>query len=371
MLFKNCQWNTDWEGVHGFNDMAMEITREFHPDGRKAGETFFAKISKIDDWWALTRKNYRAGTTLVLILPFLKAWGVTDVKMREYAANNLRLIPGAKDTLASIGRMMPTFIISTTYRSCMLPLIKTICIPEKNLYCTQVTLDEYSFSKAEIRKIAKIEREISDMPILDWPDGTKHENQLPHEMQKTVWRFNQIFWRKEGLMGIKSYRRMIEDIEVIGGPGKAKAVKESCKITGIPLSRVVYTGDSITDVEAAQAIHSKGGLVISVNGNRYAVRAADIACMIDHTIALEILLLAFAKGGHMLVNTILHSWHWENLVEKAKSPFFKKLIERLHNVYPENLPTIEWVIEKNLNSVIEQSEAFRKHIRGKVIGELG
>jgi len=73
----------------------------------------------------------------------------------------------------------------------------------------------------------------------------------------------------------------------------------------------------------------------------------------------------------MLVNTILHSWHWENLVEKAKSPFFKKLIERLHNVYPENLPTIEWVIEKNLNSVIEQSEAFRKHIRGKVIGELG
>lgn len=372
MLFKNCQWNTDWEGVHGFNDMAMEITREFHPEGKKAGEEFFAKISKIDDWWALTKKGYRAGTTLVLILPFLKAWGVTDAKMQGYAASHLRLIPGSKNTLSSMRKIMPVFIVSTTLSPCMEPVIKMCGISKENLYCTQVSLDIYQFNRAEIRQIKRFEKEISKMPILDWPGNTAKESNLPQEMQKVARGFNQIFWKKAGLMGMNAYQKMIKEIKIIGGPGKAEAVKDSCQRTGNPPSRVAYTGDSITDVQALKLVRENGGLAISANGNRYALGAAEIACMLEHTIILEVLLLAFAKGGKDLVINTVQNWSWQALERlNLEKSLFEPKIEMIHLIYPKSLPRVEIVTEKSLDSLIEQSEAFRKYLRGEVIGKLG
>ena len=370
-MFKNSQWCSDFEGVHDFNDMAAELTGVFHPRGQKAGGKFFANISKIDDWWALTRKDYRAGTTLVLILPFLKVWGVTDAKMRDYAVKNLRLIPGAKDTLTTIARLMPTFIISTTYSACIHPVGEVVGVPKENLFCTKVSLDSYQLSSAEIRRIKGFEKEISAMPILEWPEGARAENRFSGEMQRLVYRFNQIFWREEGLMRVRAYQRMIKEIKVIGGLGKAEAVQQSCRITGVPLEGTIYTGDSITDQEAFQLVNEEAGLTIAVNGNRYAVENADVACLIEHTSALEILILAFARGGHTLVNTIVQKWNWETMRRLERKQLFRESIKRLRSAYPENLPLIVMVTEQNLNSLIEQSEAFRKQVRGKVIGSLG
>jgi energy-converting hydrogenase A subunit R len=370
-LFKNFQWCSDFEGVHDFNDMAAELAGVFHPDGQKAGERFFANVSKIDNWWALTKKDYRAGTTLVLILPFLKIWGVTDAMMRDYAVKNLRLIPGAKETLTSMARLMPTSIISTTYSTCILPVGKIVGIPKQNIFCTQVSLDSYQLSSVEIRRIERFEKEISAMPILDWPEGARAENRLSDEMQRLVYRFNQIFWREEGLMGVRAYQRMIKEIKVIGGPGKAEAIQQSCRITGVPPEGTIYTGDSITDKEAFQLVNQGGGLTIAVNGNRYAVEKADVACLIEHTSALEILILAFAQGGHTLVNSIVQKWNWETMRRLERKDLFREPIKRLRTAYPKDLPLVAMVTEQNLSSLIKQSEAFRKQVRGKVIGSLG
>ncbi|RLI17784.1 hypothetical protein DRO54_11020, partial [Candidatus Bathyarchaeota archaeon] len=123
---------TDCEGPISKNDNAFELASHFIPEGEK----FFALISKYDDVLAetLKRQGYKAGNTLKLILPFLKAYGVTDRKMREYSAGNILLVPGAKETLHFVKETMPAYIVSTSYE----PYIHALCnltnFPNENAY---------------------------------------------------------------------------------------------------------------------------------------------------------------------------------------------------------------------------------------------
>src|SRR3990170_5033021 len=91
---------SDCEGPISKNDNAFELMEHFVPEGDK----LFTRISKYDDVLAdvVKKPGYNAGDTLKLILPFLKAYDVTDVQMREFSAENILLIPNSKDTLEQI-----------------------------------------------------------------------------------------------------------------------------------------------------------------------------------------------------------------------------------------------------------------------------
>ena len=84
------QFITDCEGPISKNDNALELATNFLPEGEK----FFTQLSRYDDFLALTgREGYKAGDTLRLILPFLKAYGTTDKKIVEYfSQRNLPII---------------------------------------------------------------------------------------------------------------------------------------------------------------------------------------------------------------------------------------------------------------------------------------
>ncbi len=73
---------SDCEGPISKNDNAFELAANFIPNGDK----LFANISKYDDVLAdvLRKPGYSAGSTLKLILPFFKAYGVTDKQMEEF-----------------------------------------------------------------------------------------------------------------------------------------------------------------------------------------------------------------------------------------------------------------------------------------------
>ena len=87
----------DCEGPITKNDNAMELAEHFIPQGGH----FFSVISRYDDFLAdiAKRQGYRAGNTLKLILPFLKAYGATNRRIKEYSARNLLLVAGADQTL--------------------------------------------------------------------------------------------------------------------------------------------------------------------------------------------------------------------------------------------------------------------------------
>ena len=72
---------SDCEGPLSKNDNAFELAANLVPDGG----TFFALISKYDDVLAdvIQKPCYKAGDTLRLILPFLKAYGATNKQIKD------------------------------------------------------------------------------------------------------------------------------------------------------------------------------------------------------------------------------------------------------------------------------------------------
>ncbi|MEM2819977.1 MAG: hypothetical protein QXF31_02230, partial [Candidatus Bathyarchaeia archaeon] len=80
---------TDCEGPVSKNDNAFELSSWLIPKG----DRFFTLISRYDDVLAdiVKRPGYKAGDTLKLIVPFLKAYGATNGLMKKFSMETLLL----------------------------------------------------------------------------------------------------------------------------------------------------------------------------------------------------------------------------------------------------------------------------------------
>jgi len=347
------QINLDCEGPITKNDNALEVSQYFLPMGGK----FFSLLSKYDDFLAdiIKRKGYRAGTTLAFILPFLKAYGATNKIIKDYSRNHLSLVPGAKKTLFYLKEKMPTFIISTSYQ----PYIEALCdfmdFPQENTYSTILDLDKYQIPEKETKRLKEILQEIITLPSLNL-SGVKKKEDLSLKMQKTVQQLNEIFGKEIPSM---ECGRILREVSPLGGKEKAKAVLDSLRKTEGKISDLMYVGDSITDVEALNLVR-EGGLAISFNGNAYALRAAELACLSPHTFPLEILAEVFCQEGKKGVLDLVEKWP-DTLGRKAR--------EKILTFKP--LPGLEIITQSNLTSLIKKSEKMRKELRGKIVGKLG
>ena len=367
-MVQKVQWDTDGEGVHFFNDIAEELASELHPDGKEAGESDFDKKSKYDNLLELTRPGHRAGTTLLFEIPSLISWGCNDTLAEDYTVKNLRMIPGAIETLAYVSKIMPVFFISTTYSICVVPIAKMAGIPVENLYCTWMSFNKYSLGSSEIRLINRLNQEIATMPKLNWEKDEKTRKPiLTKEMQEVAKRMDGIFLENGELMNIPTYRQMVSEIKIAGGAGKVEAIQDSCRRTGNSLRDTAFADDSITGLQGLRLVQENGGLALSVNGNKYAVTEAEFVCLLNNALPLAALLFAFSRGGREAVRILVQNWKWSTIENLGLE---QTLVDQLHQVYPRDLPQVELVTEEKLARQIRESEDHRTYIRGEV-GKLG
>ena len=122
---------SDCEGPISKNDNAFELAENFIPNGDK----LFANISKYDDVLAdiIHKPDYSAGSTLKLILPFFKAYGITDRQMEEFSEQNIVLIANSKTTLQHVQQIADAFIVSTSYEHYIRALCKAVIFHTKIL----------------------------------------------------------------------------------------------------------------------------------------------------------------------------------------------------------------------------------------------
>jgi len=348
---------TDCEGPISKNDNALELAANFLPEGEK----FFTQLSRYDDFLALIgREGYKAGDTLRLILPFLKAYGTTDEKIVEYSRKNILLMPGAKETLRFVQKRMPSFIVSTSYQPYVRALCEAIKFPPESVYCTELNIDKYSISRKEVGKIKGFTREILSYPLIE----VSEIDNLSHQTKKVINRLEEIFWKE--IVSMES-GKMLEEINPIGGREKVIAIKDSLKKTNTSPSDAMYIGDSITDVEALSFIRENKGLAVSFNGNRYAIETAEVACISENTVPISLIADAFSQGGKERVMELVKNWGYDVF----KSGFVdKELAKRTLSLYPGELPLLEVVSGNNIKRLISESEKFRKRVRG-VAGSLG
>ncbi|MDH5793451.1 MAG: HAD hydrolase family protein, partial [Candidatus Bathyarchaeota archaeon] len=312
---------SDCEGPISKNDNAFEITSHFVPDGDK----LFTVISKYDDVLAdvLKRPNYKAGCTLKLILPFLKAYDVTDCKMREFSAQSLLLISNIKDTLRHVRSVAYAFIVSTSYEHYIKALCQALGFPYENTYCTRVSIDKYHMTGGEKTKLKETAKEISQMHMIEIPPNAKSVKDFPKKYQETILRLDEIFWKE---IACTDCGRIFSEVNPVGGSEKAESIKDIVQKASVALADVMYVGDSITDVEAFRLVRENGGLTVSFNGNQYAIKNAEIAVLSENSILTAVIADVFSKFGKQQTLSLIENWGPQAL---KKSPVNRTLLNSL------------------------------------------
>jgi len=354
---------SDCEGPISKNDNAYELAAHFIPNGA----TLFTNLSCYDDVLAdiVHKPNYCAGSTLRLILPFFKAYDLTDQQLEEFCIQNITLLPHITDTLNYLNNFAEVFIVSTSYEHYIKALCKTLNFPYKNTYCTKVSLDKYNLDPQEQTRLRDIAQEITQMPKIIIPPNAESLNDFSATDQATIQRLDEIFWTQ---LPKTSAGKLLTEVVTIGGPQKAKAICDAAKRSNTQLSNVIYVGDSITDVEAFKLVRKSEGLTVSFNGNAYAVRNAEIAVLSESTLVTAALALLFYHTGRSKMFLLAKNWCQEVL---TKDSCISILMERPFTVYPDTLPDVWVITSKNVEKIVQDSCAFREKIRGKNIGRLG
>ena len=354
---------TDCEGPISKNDNAFELASHFIPNGNR----LFTIISRYDDILAdlVKRQGYKAGDTLKLVLPFLKAYHVTNEKITNFSSQNLTLMPGANEMLRFVRGFMSSYIVSTSYEHYMRALCAAVKFPFENVHCTQIDLDSHPMVNHEREEIRRLAEMIVKLPMLKIPKDARSLTDLPNPMQTAVHRLDEIFWNKIVNMQIG---KLMSEVNPVGGPEKTAAIKDIVTKLNGRLENVIYVGDSITDVSAFQLVRLAGGPTVSFNGNSYAIREAEIAVLSRNAIVTAVLANMFRRFGKAQLMTFIKEWKPSTLrkigLPEALNDCFSKSCGRKY-------PKIALVTKVNMTKLMRESTQLRKSVRGKAIGKLG
>jgi len=358
------QFVTDGEGPITKNDNAFELSCQLIENGDK----FFTLVSKYDDVLAdvFHKRGYKAGDTLRLILPFLKAYGATNRRMIDLSKANILLVPGAGRTMRFVHEFMQSFIVSTSYEHYVNAVCEAIGFPFENVYCTKVNMDETKMEEWEQLVLKNYAKEISLMPMIKIPEGARVAEDFDPKDQRTIRRLDDIFWQE--MTDLPSYQLILE-VNPVGGEKKAASIVDICRKTTASLEDTMYVGDSITDVQAFRLVRDGGGLSVSFNGNSYAVREAEVAVMSPDAVTTSVLAETFYKGGKDSVMELIENWNMEHI--KKAGIVHEYLVKELARIFPEQLPDVARISSENMPQLSQLSSKFRKTVRGEAIGTLG
>ncbi|MBM4275986.1 MAG: hypothetical protein FJ134_16230 [Deltaproteobacteria bacterium] len=362
---RNIQLDTDLEGPLALNDNAFELCREFI---QPHGDRFFKLVSRYDDYLAdmVKKPGYKAGDTLKCILPFLKAYGLTNDKIRDFSRKTVKLVPGAEKMYGFLRRQgFPIFAISASYRQFAEAVGKKVGFNAENIFSTELDLDQYVLSPAEADELRRLMNEIADAPEIELPPETSSPEDLPPRVQEAIALYDRIFYEKIPAMHIG---RIYREVNVVGGPEKVQALQESLARTGVSMADSIYVGDSITDVQAFQTVRAAGGLSISFNGNHHAVKAAEVVVAAGSAWSVALLACVFRQWGKDGVFELAAPESPDKprtivLPEAIIEPIARGLHGRVFNLYLSTNP--------DLKRIIQESAAMRAQLRGAAVAELG
>jgi predicted HAD superfamily phosphohydrolase len=347
------------------NDNAFELCRDFLGP---AGAGFFTQVSRYDDYLAdiLQKPGYKAGDTLKLILPFLRAVGLTNERLTTYSEKSLKLMPDAQAAypfLRSLG--FPMYEISTSYRQFAEAVGLKLGFAPERIFSTALDLDRYPVPEGEGETLRRLQAEIVAAPEIKLPPGAKSPKDLTKKVEEAIALLDRIFFETIPRLEIG---RIYQEVNPLGGAEKRRALEDSLAGTGVSLKDVIYVGDSITDVEIFRKVQAGGGLSLSFNGNRYAVNAAEFSVVADNTWPLPLLAVIFRDWGREGIEEVATSGRAAQsrilaLPEIVIDPIMEGLKGRNFTIQPRQTPHRE--------ALIDQSLAMRRQLRGRDIGSLG
>ena len=341
---------TDCEGPLTLNDNAFELCAHFIENG----DELFKILSLYDDYLVdvVKKEGYKAGNTLKLILPFFVLENLKNKDLIDFSQNNIYAVRDSKFLLKYLKEAMNTYIVSTSYGQYIEALSNYMDFPFENTYYTNVDVDVLSLNDEESLKIAEYKNQIL-------------ENPEDYEL------FDEIFFKEIPEMPI--YEE-IKKIEVVGGLGKKLAIDDIIEKDKIDVNKILYIGDSITDVEPLDFAFKNNGISISFNGNEYPLKVAQIAIVSPSAVTTAVIADIYANNDKNKVLDFINDY---NSMKDINSLFDdykinEKIKEKFFEVFNDNeFPIIEIINEDNYDEILKESVNMRNNIRGEDIGGLG
>ena len=341
---------TDCEGPLTLNDNAFELSAKFIENG----DELFKILSLYDDYLVdvVKKKNYKAGNTLKLILPFFVVENIKNGDMIDFSQNNIYSVADSKFLLTYLKEAMNTYIVSTSYGQYIEAVSNYMEVPFENTFYTNVDVDGLTLNDDEIKKV----REFKEIIL---------ENPTDYEL------FDDIFFSQITKMGI--YEK-IKDIEVVGGLGKKLAIDKIIERDKIDINNMLYIGDSITDVEPLEFARNNNGISISFNGNEYPLKVAEIAIVSPSAVTTAVIADIYANNDKNKVLNFIEDYNASSDCEELFNQYEidLKVKEKFFEVFDsEDYPIIKLINENNFDDILKSSKYMRNNIRGQDIGGLG
>ena len=339
----------DNEGPCTQNDNAQEATVALAKEcglGEEIGIQFYKRISVIDDIWGdfhkiLKDPTYSSGHTLKVMLAFFKAMGATSLWLYGFAKKSLRVVPNIGNVLANLSQKYNVWMISTSYEWFIAAFCDQVGFDFSKVYCTKVErFDEIQMTEEETILLRHFMEEVSQMPVIEYD---KETGEVIPEHQKYYDRITKFIWEIVYNLPVGEFLRTVHPV---GQTQKREAMEEICQKFKVPLEKVMYIGDSQTDVQCVQHIHGLG-LSMMFNGKGRVCHFSDIMYIGENASAIEEVADLFAERGR--TGVILYYTPPQNA----------KLGGLLATVNLKNIEELEILSVKK-----------RKEFRGVHIGEL-
>lgn len=337
---KKC-YVTDCEGPLSINDNAYEISDYFIPNG---GE-FFSILSNYDDLLTEYKKGeHFAGSTLKYILPFFKAYDLTEKDLIEFSEDNIYMVSGAYKMIKYVQDIMPFYIVSTSYNQYIKALSDKTGFVYDNTYSTILELDKYPLASDEQDKLLDIHSNI----LLD----NSFEN------------IDYLFTDVISKMKIHS---LMDSVKPIGGIGKREAILDIIEKNNYKTENIMYSGDSITDKEALEYVKDNDGISISFNGNIHSIKSASISIASENNLILAVIADVFNNKSTSGVYDFIHEYNDNPLEALLNTSIDNQITQELLLTKA----SIDIITEDNIEQLNNQSKITRNKVRGKNIGDLG
>ena len=339
----------DNEGPCTLNDNAQENTVALAKEcglGEEVGVNFYKALSNIDDIWGDFHKIpkdpiYASGHTVKVTLPFYKAMGATSQWLNGFTKKSIRIVPHIAEVIRSLDSKYNVWQISTSYGFFIQAFCELVGFDFKKTYCTSVEkFDEIPISRIESEMLKDFMKEVAKAPIIEY-DPKTGEVMLQHQLLYLA--FTTFIW--EFVYNIP-VGELIRTVHPVGQTQKRQAMLEIIEKFDVPKEKIMYVGDSQTDLQCAQEL--KGiGLTMMFNGKGKVCDDSNIMYIGENARAIEEVANLFAKRGRSAV------------IRYYMKPRQAECGGLLATVRPENLEELK-----------EMSVKKRKEFRGVHIGEL-
>ena len=347
---------------HAFDAVSRRIPR---------GEDLFRVISSYDDvrFFAEKVPGYEPGDTLMLVAPFLMAYGADEVFLRAIASEpeNTRLVPHAREAIRQIKAIDNLYLISTSYSQYVEKAAGILGVRQENTFCTHFPIEELraEVSEADLELVQEWTERIAGMPRIEMDESGRI---LPEwaEAKKAL---DHLFWE---ILPRTSFSRTMEVVKPLGGTRKYGALLEALRVQGKLLRSAAVVGDSITDSVMLEKARDAGALALSFNGNRYSIGSSNAALISGTCWATTAVIEIYLKRGLAGVKEASGTWDERSMEHLESLGCRGKTLGGLEAAIGEGpAPWLAWVDASEMGELVRASEDFRKGLRGESIGALG